>query len=393
MLEDFGRRYRDELLNSVIPFWMRHSLDREHGGYFTCLDREGAVYDTRKYVWMQGRQVWTLSRLYNTVERRPEWLAAARSGLEFLRRNALDAQGRVYFSLTREGLPAGCQRKPYAAFFLVLALSEYYRATGDEACLTEAIALYERVQEWIARPALLDRPAPGGGRPMRQLADLMVIGSMSLELNAARPDAGYLETMRRMTAAVFEHYDAGHQVLLENIAPDGSSLRDTPEGRQVCPGDALEVAWFVLHMLEATGAAESSPEFVKTLQVIEGSLEFGWDGEYGGLYYFMDIDRRPPLMLEWNMKLWWSHTEALYALVLAYLKTGDQKWQRWLERVDEYTFRVFADPKFGEWFGYCDRRGEVVLNSKGGSYKGCFHVPRFLMLASQRIEEFNQRRP
>ena len=114
MLSDFAARYRQDLFGSVIPFWMKHSIDREHGGYFTCLDRDGSLYDDRKYMWLNGRQVWTLSRLYNEVAKRPEWLEAARLGADFLRRHARDERGRCYFSLTRDGRPAAYQRKPYA---------------------------------------------------------------------------------------------------------------------------------------------------------------------------------------------------------------------------------------------------------------------------------------
>jgi N-acylglucosamine 2-epimerase len=136
-------------------------------------------------------------------------------------------------------------------------------------------------------------------------------------------------------------------------------------------------------MLEHCPNAEQTR---RVLEIMEGSLEFGWDREYGGLLYFVDNEGRPGLTLESDMKLWWPHTEALYSLVLAYLRTGDEKWLRWLERVDEYSFRVFADPGLGEWFGYCDRAGRVTIDAKGGNYKGCFHVPRALLLSLAAIE-------
>ncbi len=63
--ETLTRLYRDALLQDVLPFWERHSIDREQGGYFTCLDRAGHVFDTDKFVWLQARQVWTFSMLYN----------------------------------------------------------------------------------------------------------------------------------------------------------------------------------------------------------------------------------------------------------------------------------------------------------------------------------------
>jgi N-acylglucosamine 2-epimerase len=78
MIDELKERYRRNLFESVIPFWERHSLDGEHGGQLHCLTRDATVFDTRKYVWMQGRAVWMFSKLYNDVEKRPEWLKAAR---------------------------------------------------------------------------------------------------------------------------------------------------------------------------------------------------------------------------------------------------------------------------------------------------------------------------
>ncbi len=121
-LAPYATRFRADLLDSVIPFWLRHSLDREHGGYFTGLDRDGTVYDTRKYVWLQGRAIWMFSRLYNQLEPRPEFLDAAKLGVGFLRSYARDELGRFFFSLTREGRPYFFQRKPYGAVFAMLGL-------------------------------------------------------------------------------------------------------------------------------------------------------------------------------------------------------------------------------------------------------------------------------
>src|SRR2546425_1010520 len=101
----FAELYRDALLTDVIPFWERHSIDRKCGGYFTCLERDGSVYDTDKFVWLQGRQVWMFSSLYNRLERRPRWLEIARHGAEFLRQHGRDKNGNWYFSLTRTGEP------------------------------------------------------------------------------------------------------------------------------------------------------------------------------------------------------------------------------------------------------------------------------------------------
>lgn len=98
-------QYRDELLNNVLPFWLQNSQDKEFGGYFTCLDREGKVFDTDKFIWLQGREVWMFSMLYNKVEKRQEWLDCAVQGGEFLKKYGHDGNYNWYFSLDRSGRP------------------------------------------------------------------------------------------------------------------------------------------------------------------------------------------------------------------------------------------------------------------------------------------------
>ncbi|MBL8176370.1 MAG: AGE family epimerase/isomerase [Bryobacterales bacterium] len=382
MLHELAARYRSNLFDSVIPFWMNHSLDRVHGGQFHCLARDGHVFDTRKYVWMQGRAVWMFSRLYNRVEPRPEWRDAAALILRFLDAHATAPDGTTYFSLSEAGLPAFQQRKPYAAFFHLLALAEYSRTDPGAGHLPRARQLYHRVLHWMNNPSSLGRPALPGQPPMRALADVYVKAFMALELRAVDPDPCYDDLLRQCLSEAREHWLPSRRTLVENKA----ERLDSPDARLLCPGSALEVAWLMWHVLEALQSQDSGYERF-LLDVIEGSLEAGWDREHGGLFYFLDAAGEPPLQLEANMKLWWPHTEAIYALILAYSKTRDEKWLRWLERVDSYSFSTFVDWEHGEWFGYCDRYGNTALDLKGGPYKGFFHVPRCLLFSLQRLGE------
>ncbi|MFN7934959.1 MAG: AGE family epimerase/isomerase [Bryobacteraceae bacterium] len=381
MLQELKERYRRNLYESVIPFWMRHSLDRVHGGQYHCLNRQGGVFDPRKYVWMQGRAVWMFSRLYNEVEQREEWLDAAGLILRFLDSHATDDEGRSYFSLTADGLPVFQQRKPYAAFFHLLALTEYSKTGVQGDYVARARELYGRIERWMQDGSLLGRPALAGQMPMRALADVYVKAFMALELRAVDPDPAYDVALRQCLREAREHWLPSHRTLVENKA----ASMEWPDARLLCPGSALEVAWLMWHVLEALSLKDEEYERF-LLEVIEGSLETGWDKEHGGLYYFMDARGQPCLQLEANMKLWWPHTEAIYALILAYSKTRDAKWLQWLERVDRYTFATFVDWEHGEWFGYCDRYGKPALELKGGPYKGFFHVPRCLLFSLQRLE-------
>jgi len=358
-----AERYRSELLQNVIPFWMKHSVDREYGGFWTCLDREGQIFDGRKYVWMNGRQVWTLSRLYRTVEARAEWLDAAMAAATFLRKNVYDDQGRCYFALTREGDPAGYQRKPYGAVFVMIGLLELSRATGDAAMQAEAESLFWKVKSWVENPGLLGRPQ--AGKPASQLADIYVLAFMARELAEVSDDSRYREVMQNCLGAVLAHRQKS--VLLETAA----SLA-TPEGRLFCPGSSFEIAWILLRL---------NPDPAMTqwlLDVIEATMGYWQEG----FPYFVDIEGKPTLQLESSQRLWWVHVEALVALAHAYDLTREEKWLRWFDQVDAWTWEHFRDPEHGEWFGYLDKYGKPELTLKGNHYKGCFHIPRALLYCS-----------
>jgi N-acylglucosamine 2-epimerase len=383
LLSQYRRIYEENLTGSVIPFWLNNSPDRENGGTFSCLDRIGRVYDTKKYIWLVGRSAWMFSRLYNEFEKNDKYPEMAKLGIDFLQHFAKDPRGRYYFSLTAEGKPWFYQRKPYGAVFAMLAYLEYHKLTGKTKFKNEAVKLFWKINQWIEDPVTMGRPAMAGVPRMSNLANVMVMASMAVELARVDDDPRYVDIIRKAMAGCRMHFDNRLNILLENVTPDhGMNLRQWPEGRIFNPGHSIEVAWFILQMVRLV---PDDHMLNLALSALEGSLNYGWDKEYGGLYYFMDIEGKPTLQLESNLKLWWPHTEALYALVLAYSFTHDQKWLDWLKRVHQYSFSHFVDQEYGEWYGYCDRTGQPANTCKGGSYKGFFHVPRALLFCIQEI--------
>ena len=146
------------------------------------------------------------------------------------------------------------------------------------------------------------------------------------------------------------------------------------------PGHGLEVLWMVMATAKRWGKTEL---IEKAAGAVVSTMEYGWDRKYGGIIYRKDILGKPPLQIEWDQKMWWCHAEALIALAMAYKLTGRIQCLEWLNRLHEYTWERFVDPDYGEWFGYLNRRGEVLLDLKGGRWKGCFHVPRSLYMVSK----------
>ena len=384
-LKSYQNKFHSELYDNVLPFWLQNSLDQEFGGYFNCLDRDGSVYDTKKHVWLQGRQVWMMSKIHNTVAKAGEqspYLQAAELGARFLRKNARTKENRVYFALTREGKPAFLQRKMFSECFYVMAMAEYARASGDKAARKEARSLFESVIQYAKNPALLGKPVYKHSTPVSELAVPMILLNLIEEVNDPGEDA-YPELSKWCVKQIDKHIRPELGLVLETVGANGEVL-DSPDGRLVNPGHAIEAGWFLMQYAIKTQNQKLQQQ---SLQMIDWSYDFGRDREYDGIYYFLDAKGHSPLQLEWPMKLWWVHCETMVAFIMAYQLTGDPSYFRKFEHITSYCWNHFKDPRFPEWFGYLDRRGDVSQRFKGGPYKGCFHVPRSLYLVHKVLTE------
>jgi N-acylglucosamine 2-epimerase len=142
-------------LNDVVPFWLRHGLDREHGGIITSLDRDGSILDTDKSVWFQGRAGWMFATLYNTVERRAEWLEAARSCVEFSRKHCFAPDGKMYFTVTREGQPLRMRRYVFSESFAAIANAAFATAAGDERAAEDAVKTFATYLRYSFTPGVM----------------------------------------------------------------------------------------------------------------------------------------------------------------------------------------------------------------------------------------------
>ncbi len=382
MKKDYLKIYRRELFDRCIPFWERHSIDREFGGYFTCLDRDGTLFSDDKYLWLQGRAVWMFARLHNEVAQDKDWLELARQGADFIRKHGRNAEGRVYFSVDRQGRPIHIQRKIFSEVFYIMAMTEMARATGNASYLEEARELFWQIYDYWQNPGKLGRPMLAGTRPATALAEPMVFLCLLEELTRLDNDGRFAVIEEEMTEIALRHYKPDRGLVFENVSTQGDVM-DTPQGRLLCPGHAIEMGWFLARL----GQKNGDGELVRTAaDIIDKSFDGGWDPEYGGLYYFLDAENRPPLQLEWSMKLWWPATEAIYALLLGWSLTGEERFREKHDRMHEWALTHFSDPDHGEWFGYLDRRGEVTHTLKGGEWKGFFHLPRALLYSVQVLE-------
>ena len=376
-------QYKSELLDRVMPFWMENSIDKEFGGYFTCIERNGEVYDTDKFIWLQGREVWMLATLYNKVEARQEWLDAAIQGAEFLKKYGHDGNLNWYFSLDREGRPLV---EPYNIFsytFAVIAFGQLYKATGIQEYADIAKKTFDIVLAKRGNPKGKWSKAAPGARALKDFALPMILCNVALEIEDLLDPKFLQETIDICLHEVLDvFYRPELDLVVEHVSKDGK-LVDCHEGRLLNPGHAIEAMWFIMDLGKRLGRQDLID---KAAHIALREAEYGWDKQYGGIFYFMDRLGRPLQQLEWDQKLWWVHIETLITMIKGYELTGKQECLDWFMKVHEYVWSHFMDPEYPEWFGYLNRRGEVLLTLKGGKWKGCFHVPRGLMQVYQTLE-------
>ena len=380
-------------LEASSRFWLQYGMDEEHGGVYTCLTRDGRIFSTDKSVWMQGRCAWTYAFLCRLYGKREDWLEASRSCLQFMEEHCINraAGGRMYFTVTADGKPLRQRRYCFSEGFYAIANAEYYGQTGDKTCLERARRAYQLVYDLnhgMPDPTGLGPKTIPETRTGRALADPMIFLNMTHVLRRVDPEQAELydryaaECVRDIFAF---HHKPELRCTLETVGPNGEFLADITAGRVVNPGHDIECSWFLMEEANRTG---DKALHQKAEQVFRMAAEAGWDKEYGGLLYFMDCKGLPPEAYEHDMKLWWPHNELLIASLMAYRDTGNEEYLDWFYRCLDYCKEHFADPEYGEWFGYLRRDGKPTEPPcKGSTFKGPFHVPRSLALADGLLGE------
>jgi len=374
-INSLANQYKNELLDNILPFWLDKSIDKEYGGYFSCLTREGKVYDTDKFIWLQGREAWLFSMLYNKVEKRQEWLDCAVSGGEFLKKYGHDGNYNWYFSLTRDGRPLVQPYNIFSYTFAAMAFAQLNLATGNKEYAVIAEKTFKKILEKEMNPKGIWNKACPGTRDLQNFALPMILSNLSLQMEHLLEKEFLNQTIENCIHTIMDlFYRPELGIIVENITPE-ATLSDSFEGRLVNPGHAIEAMWFIMDL----GRLLNRPELiVKANEIAINMIEYGWDKEYGGIFYYKDRMGYPPQQLEWDQKLWWVHIESLITMAKGYKLTGNETSKKWFETIHEYTWNNFKDKEYPEWFGYLNRRGEVLLSLKGGKWKGCFHVPRGL---------------
>ncbi|MBA2114126.1 AGE family epimerase/isomerase [Bremerella alba] len=383
-------KFRDDLFKDTLPFWLDRSIDGEHGGYFTAFDRDGKQLQTDKSVWFQGRFAWMLATIAETVEPRDYWLERAKHGIDFLQRHCIDRDGRYFFLVTKDGQPLRKRRYVFSECFAAMAYSAYGKAAlSDEYCRL-AVDLFQNIRQYLGPDSILEPKVRPDVRSMKSLANPMILIGVAQEIRKATGFVECNEVIDQCIDEIHSHFvkdDLG--CVLENVGSQGE-LIDTFDGRLINPGHSIELSWFLMEE-----ARQRDLPKVASLgrQILDWSLELGWDNQYGGLYHYRDCHGLPSSEYWHDMKFWWPHAEAIIATLLAWRLTGDDQYWNWHIKISNWAYEHFADPEFGEWFGYLHRDGTLSSTIKGNQWKGPFHLPRMQHYCWQLLEEVIHAQP
>jgi N-acylglucosamine 2-epimerase len=406
------RRYLlSHLREHVMPFWTNHALDEEHGGIFTFLSDDGRVNRRDKSVVSNARALWTFSALASRIEDLPEWRSAAGDICAFLLRHGRDELGRWHFLLDEEGAPLIGNRSIVADAFAIHGLVEYFNLSGDQRALEAARQTYESCRNRLENPGSYETvlyPTPEGMKPHREA---MQFSLAFFELGRALQDPSILDQALVHSNAVLDRfYRHDRSVLLEYLGADGKP-RNTPAGRTMVPGHAIESLWFQIHIRSSREIADSEAAR-RAAAAMVSCFERGWDPEFGGLYLGIDVEgKSPPYWKMAEIKRWWPHCEALCGSLLAYEQTGADWCREWYWRTHDWAFEHFPDWEHGEWIQNLDRAGRPLLEGGDASrdpralsdlaertgadkmwieydlrIKDPFHLPRALIVAVEALE-------
>ena len=375
--------YRSTLLDDVIPWWMRHGLD-EAGGINSCISDAGEVISRDKWIWSQWRAVWVFSKLYNVIEQRAEWLDIAKNICHFVTSHGPLENGHWPLLLDGEGNLKRGYESIYVDGFAIYALAELWRATREQSLLDLAMTNFQ------ATEADLNSDVPPTAWPY-PITDGCIAHGISMIFSIAYHELATVTGDSVVEAAADIHHrrvmdtflrqDRG--VVLERLYRDGSEY-PSPHGTVVLPGHAIESMWFQIHIARD---AEDKATVDRAVQAIRRHLEIGWDNEYGGLLLAVDADGKSEA--DWSYadsKLWWPHTEALYAALLAHEICGEPWCMAWYEKLHDYSFSHYPVKEHGEWTQKLDRQGRPITEVVALPVKDPFHLPRALIYCVEVLD-------
>ncbi|MFA5264090.1 MAG: AGE family epimerase/isomerase [Opitutaceae bacterium] len=382
-----------ELKTDILPFWIKHAPDREHGGFFGLVTNDLTVFqDAPRGMLLTARILWTFSSAYRKYQD-PQYLEMARWAYADLESRFRDKEQDGYFwSVKPDGTPVLDGKQIHGQAFAIYALSEFYRATGEKPALDRAIEVYRLIEkhsrdrqhggyleaftrDWKRPPGKrLNETGPECSKS--QSTHIHLIEAYA-NLLRAWPDAGLRSDLKKAIEVMLTHTlnKSGKHLVLYFDA-DWS-----PRSEIISFGHDMEVAWLLTDATEAVGDPELLKAVNKTsLALVESTLAEGLDKD--GSVFFTTT----PKGISDDNKEWWVQAEAAVGFINAYQISGDARYLAAAQRVWDFVEKFLIDRKNGEWVFRVTKAGKVASQgAKISMWKCPYHNGRACMEIADRI--------
>jgi mannobiose 2-epimerase len=390
--------FRNTLEHNVLPFWVDHAPDKQYGDLLGRLDRTGEpVPPGDKSVVLIGRALWSFSEAYRRYPD-PAYQKMAAECLKFLREKMRDKQnGGYYFMVSREGKVLDSSKQLNPMSYVMEGLAEYALAFHDNQAAGEALDLFEVMdrhahdnryggyriaftEDWQFIPDYKDGPNAEGS-----------FGRKSYDWHLGLVEA--LATLYDVTgeARVRVRLEELLDIFVNNIIDaeagygryyfhDDWSVADRGgDSRQCEYGLDLEASWLLTEAAERVGRNRDARIRRASLALVDHALRDGFDQQHGGIYRL-----GPAAGPAQNKDMgWWQQMEALVAFLNAYQFTGDAKYWQAFDLEARFVMERFVDRGYGELYTAIFDNGKLD-DEKVGPWKAPYHVTRaFLEIISR----------
>jgi len=367
-----------------MAFYHPRAIDPQ-GGFYHFFKDDGTVYDAcTRHLVSSARFVFNYAMAYRQFGR-PEYLDGVRHGMAYLRQaHRIPSTGGYAWLLGASGA-RDATNHCYGLAFVLLASAHALRAGLTAAIdhVTETFALMER-HFWCADAGLYADEAT---------ADWMLLSSYRgqnanmhscealLAAFEATGERAYLEraatlakniTVRQAALAnglIWEHYHADWSVDWDYNRNDKSNIF-RPWGYQ--PGHLTEWAKLLLILERHRAQLRSDTDWLlpRAVALFDSALLHAWDAEFGGIYYGFAPDRS----VCDNDKYFWVQAESLAAAALLAVRTGQDQYWNWYERIWKYSWRHFVDHRYGAWYRILTRDNHRYSDEKSPAGKTDYHT-------------------
>jgi len=382
-------------LDDILQYWSTHTIDQMFGGFVGRIDEDNKVIDfSPKGSVLNARILWTFAAAFPITRSASHWQLAERA-FRYIEKYFIDSShSGVYWTVDYTGNPLDDTKKIYAHAFVIYAMSEWYRVSGDLKALEHCIALYQ-----LIRRHSLD--SENGGyveaftvdwQPVHDLRlsekDANEAKSMNTHLHILEayanlysvwPDEQLLEDLTGLLN-IFRKRIIDHKSGHLNLFFDMDWNLRSPG---ISYGHDIEAGW-LLYEAAKTSGDEALVQVFKNLSIrlTDAALE-GMDRD-GGLWYAFD-----PVEGKINKeKHWWPQAESVVGLFNAWQLTLDEEYLNRLLKTWKFIRSGMIDRNGGEWYWGVTENGQIMPGQdKVGIWKCPYHNGRACMELINRIDE------